>query len=190
MVRAVTPARIAAGALAGFAWAGAFRDWMVHLAGDASVTTWQTPVFVLAPGAAIGGLLGYASGLRRAGRPVPRALVAAPLIFGVALFYPPNLLRVFRTGEGTGALGIALVAMAGAYALAGRGRPAARVATGVLAVAGVVGTAFTPAGVNPDLGLGSPEGLWVALQGSALVALFAIAATAPYGRRTASGAQL
>lgn len=170
----------AASALAGLAWAGALRDWMVHLAGEASVTTWQTPAFVLAPGAAIGGVLGHAAARRAEGQPVPRTVIAAPLIFGVALLYPPNMVRVVKTGEGTGALGVALIAMAGGHAIGGRGHPAARVVNGVLASASIGAVALVPSRINPALGSGSRR---VALQGAALVATFAIAATASYGER-------
>ena len=70
--------RTAAGAVAGLAWAGALRGWMMLLVGDESAVTWRTPVYVLAPGALVGALLGRASDLRAPGRRPPRALAYAP----------------------------------------------------------------------------------------------------------------
>ncbi|GLZ47905.1 hypothetical protein Acsp06_40900 [Actinomycetospora sp. NBRC 106375] len=104
------PQRVAAGVVGGIAWGAALRGFMAALAGPASVVTWLgTFGFLLLPSAVVGGLLGYAEHRRRRGRP-GRRLTLVPLIFALD---PSALLLV-------------LPAMAGGWALAGRGTPTRR----------------------------------------------------------------
>ena len=120
------PWPVAVGVLGGIAWGTALRGFMATVAGPESEVTWiGTFGFLLRPSAVVGGLLGYAEHRRRLGRPRPR-LRFVPLIFAVD---PSALLLV-------------LPAMAGGWALAGRGTPRrrrwARAATAVPVVAFLV----------------------------------------------------
>jgi hypothetical protein len=101
---------VVAGVVCGIAWAAALRGFMAAVAGQDSVVSWLgTFGFLLLPSAVVGGLLGYAEHRRRLGRP-RRRLTLVPLIFAVD---PSALLLV-------------LPAMAGGWALAGRGTRARR----------------------------------------------------------------
>lgn len=92
---------VAIGATCGLAWACGLRAFMVAVAGDGSTFTWVgTFVWILLPGALVGGLLGWAEHLRRSGSP-RRGLVAAPLLFAGVLL--PGLLQpsaLFDAGIG------------------------------------------------------------------------------------------
>ncbi|MEJ2860771.1 hypothetical protein [Actinomycetospora flava] len=127
---------VAVGVVAGIAWGAALRGFMAGVAGPASVVSWLgTFGFILLTSAVVGGLLGYAEHRRRAGRP-GRRLRYVPLIFALD---PSALLLV-------------LPAMAGGWALAGRGTPRGRrwawAATAVPVVAFVVIVALLDAGRN------------------------------------------
>ena len=128
------PQLVVAGVVAGIAWGAALRGFMATVAGPESAVSWLgTFGFILLTGAAVGGLLGYAEHRRRTGRPGGR-LRLVPLIFAVD---PSALLLV-------------LPAMAGGWALAGRGSPRgrrwARAATAVPVVAFLVIVALLDAG--------------------------------------------
>ncbi|MEJ2885674.1 hypothetical protein [Actinomycetospora aeridis] len=130
------PALVAAGVVGGIAWGAALRGFMATVAGSASEVTWLgTFGFILLTSAVVGGLLGYAEHRRRRGRP-GRRLTLVPLIFAVD---PTALLLV-------------LPAMAGGWALAGRGTPRGRrlawAATAVPVAAFVVIVALLDAGGN------------------------------------------
>jgi hypothetical protein len=104
------PRLVVAGVVCGIAWGAALRGFMATVAGPESEVTWLgTFGFILLTSAVVGGLLGYAEHRRRLGRP-RRRLTLVPLIFAVD---PSALLLV-------------LPAMAGGWALAGRGTPARR----------------------------------------------------------------
>ncbi|MDD7940399.1 hypothetical protein PHK61_18395 [Actinomycetospora lutea] len=101
------PQLVAAGVVCGIAWGAALRGFMAAVAGPESVVSWLgTFGFILLTSAVVGGLLGYAEHRRRLGRP-GRRLTLVPLIFALD---PSALLLV-------------LPAMAGGWALAGRGTP-------------------------------------------------------------------
>jgi hypothetical protein len=96
---------VVAGAVCGIAWGAALRAFMAMVAGPDSVVSWLgTFGFLLLPTGVVGGLLGYAEHRRRLDLP-PRRLTLAPLVLAVD---PSALLLV-------------LPAMAGGWALAGRG---------------------------------------------------------------------
>ncbi|QZY28187.1 hypothetical protein [Nocardioides coralli] len=164
------------GSAAGLAWAGALRGWMVLLVGDDSEMTWRTPAYVLAPGAVVGGLLGWASDLRAAGRQPPRALQLAPAVFAVALVDPEIRRSLVTDGQGSGALIVVATAVAGGHALSGRAWSRERIASAVLAGAGVVTMTGMGAMAAP---LTTPRGLATGLLGGSLMAaLCAATATA------------
>jgi len=96
---------VVAGVVCGIAWGAAMRAFMAVVAGPGSTVSWLgTFGFILFTSALVGGLLGYAEHRRRLGRP-RRRLTLVPLIFAAD---PSALLLV-------------LPAMAGGWALAGRG---------------------------------------------------------------------
>ena len=82
------------GAVCGLAWAAGLRSYMTEVAGLESTVTWVgTMAAILAPGVAVGGLLGSAEHLRRSGGPrgwrwlalSPLLLASAPLAMPVSL---------------------------------------------------------------------------------------------------------
>ena len=94
-------------------WPGRGRcgaGWCSSSDADASAVSWRTPVLVLLPGAAVGGLLGWAAGLRAAGRRPPRVLVLAPGLFAVALLDPEIARSLVTDGQGSGALIVVVTA--------------------------------------------------------------------------------
>lgn len=171
---------VAIGATCGLAWACGLRAFMVAVAGDGSTFTWVgTFVWILLPGALVGGLLGWAEHLRRSGRP-RRGLVAAPLLFAGVLL--PGLLQpstMFEGGIGGGAIGLPIIGMLGAYALAGRWIPA-RVLGGSLAVAGLAVWALTATEVGgPAFALDTAHGIWATTLLYGLLVLLAVATSIP-----------
>jgi hypothetical protein len=98
---------VLAGVVCGLAWAAGMRGFMAQAAGPESVFSWFGTFGILLPaGALVGGLFGRAEHLRRTvAFPRGRRLTLAPLVFAADPF----------------ALILVLPAMAGGYALAGRG---------------------------------------------------------------------
>lgn len=84
-----------------------------------------------------------------------------------------------------------LYAMAGGYAMSGRGPLWGRIACAVVALTVVPIWTLTVTGfVGPDFAVTTARGAWVALYYFALVALFMIAAAVPHRPvRTADGVQ-
>ena len=111
------------GAGCGLAWSCALRGWMMVIAGPESTVTWAgTFGGVLAPAAVVGGLVGWAEARRRAGKPPSRWLVASPLLLGLAPLAVPGVLNsLMTTGQGSGALGMVMLAMLAGSSTAGRG---------------------------------------------------------------------
>jgi hypothetical protein len=124
------------GGFAGLAWAAGLRGFMAQVTPESSVHWAGTFGYILAPGLAIGGLLGWAEHLRRTGgRRGWCWLALAPLLFtAVLLSRPLDILSVFADGIGGGALGIPLLALAGGYAMSGRGPVIARLICGIVAL--------------------------------------------------------
>jgi hypothetical protein len=121
---------LAAGGVCGLAWAAGLRGAMAQLAGIESTVSWSgTFGWILAPGVAVGLLLGWAEHLRRTGgRPGWRWLALSPLMFAAVLFSNPAGLSDFlEDGIGGGALFVPLFGMLGGYALSTRGPLWARI---------------------------------------------------------------
>ena len=123
------------GAVCGLAWAASLRGFMAQVAGAESGVSWSgTFGWILAPGVATGVLLAWAEYIRRTGgRRGWRWLALAPLTFAGVLL--PGLLdpaTMFEGGIGGGAIGVPLYAMAGGYAVSGRGPVVARIGCGAL----------------------------------------------------------
>lgn len=175
------------GALLGFTWAAGLRGFMTQVAiRDGSTVTWSgTFVGVLAPGLVAGGLLGWAAFLsRHGGRPRARWLALSPFLFA-AVLVPPLVARdldgFLAGGVGGGTIGVPALALAGAYAMAGR-RPWLRVVTGLVALSAVPVWAAAAGSIGgSQLGLDTTRGVWVALYYWSLLAVLALASAIPLG---------
>jgi hypothetical protein len=181
-------AAVAVGGLLGVTWAAGFRGYMAALAGPKSEVTWYgTFVGVLLPAAAVGGLYGWAEHRRRSGEELPfrRAIAAAPIAVGVVPLTTPGVISTLvKTGEGSGAGGVALGALAGGYAIAGRGPMWSRIAAGVASGAVAAGVGATgPSVGGRRLSLTKPAGALTALLGVCSVLTFALAASTPFRAR-------
>jgi hypothetical protein len=174
---------IAAGAVAGIAWAAGLRAYMAELAGSASVVTW-TGTFgaVLLPGAVTGAAFAWAEFLRRTGNHRHRPwLATAPVLFAVApLLLPHAAATLVSTGEGSGAMAVPIVAITGGYALSGRGRLRIRLLSGVISGSLVTAVALaTPVFAQNRLTLTEPRGAWIAIFVATLLAVVATACAIP-----------
>lgn len=172
-------AAIATGAVCGTAWAAAFRAYMVELAGVASRVDWVgTFVGVLLPGAVAGVLIGWAAVRNDRRR---RWLGLAPLAFAVApLALPGALVDLFTQGLGGGAIAVALLAVAGGYAVSGAGPRWARVLCGVPAGILLVGTVWATPLIAPRLAHDAARGAWVAVLAGSLLLVLVAAASIPF----------
>jgi hypothetical protein len=173
------------GGLCGLAWAAGLRGFMAQIVHDESNVSWSgTFVFILLPGLLIGLLLGWAEHLRRTGgRPGWRWLALSPLLFAAILFSagPVGVLGIFEDGVGGGAIGVPLYAMAGGYAISGRGPRWGRIACGALAVTTIPIWALTVESFGgADLAVTTARGLWVALYYYSFLALLMVAAAIPH----------
>ena len=185
---------IALGALAGFAWAAGLRGFMAQvMVRDGSTTTWSgTFLWVLAPGMVMGCLLGWSAYHWWHGGPDRmRWLVLSPFLFAAVLVPPLLTLDVggmFEGGIGGGTIGVPAVALAGAYAVAGR-RRSWRATAGALFLSAVPIWVATSDDIGgPELAVGTPRGLWVALHYWSLLAVLSLASAAAL-RITARGAR-
>ncbi|GAB3933854.1 hypothetical protein GCM10029976_041980 [Kribbella albertanoniae] len=166
---------VALGALLGLTWAAGLRGWMTHVAGDESRYTWiGTFVCLLLPGLLTGGLLGLAQHLRQSEQRPPwaRWLICSPLLFPVGVLAIPGAIpHLLRTGEGSSSIAVVLLAMLGAYALAGRGPKWWRI------VCGVIGFALVPAMLAGTLS--TPKNAWGGILFACMYVLLALACTIP-----------
>lgn len=171
---------IVVGGVCGLAWACGLRGFMAQVAGSESEVTWSgTFAWILAPGLAVGLMLGWAEHLRRSGgRRGWRWLALAPLVLASVLLPgltdPANFLA---EGIGGGALAVPLFGMAGGYAMSRRGRVAVRAACGLLALVPI------PVWVVVTLAQGSAisaETTWVAFYFWSLLATLALASSIPH----------
>ena len=158
---------------------------MAQIVHDDSSVSWSgTFGYILLPGLVIGLLLGWAEHLRRTGgRRHWRWLALTPLLFSSIVFSegPLGVLGIFEDGLGGGAIGVPLYAMAGGYAISGRGPRGARLACGALAVTAIPIWALTVESfAGADLGVTTPRGLWVAVYYYSFLAVFMIAAAIPH----------
>ncbi|MDQ2662077.1 MAG: hypothetical protein M3Y52_09420 [Actinomycetota bacterium] len=183
----------ALGGVVGLTWAAGFREYMSAISGKESEVTWYgTFAGVLAPAAAVGALFGWAEHRRHTGRDLPhrRAVAAAPVIMGIVPLTKPGAIKTLVTnGQGSGAGAIAGAAIAGGYALAGRGPAWTRILTGVLAVAVAAGVAASvPSIGGARLSLTKPRGALTAVLGAGSVITLALAASVPFRGRDARDA--
>jgi len=174
----------AIGGLAGLAWGAGFRSYMWQISGTPHVNWAGTFLGILLPGAVTGALLGIAEARRRAGR--KRGLkwfALAPLAFAVApLLFPGAVWTLLTTGLGGGAIGVAVLAIAGGFAL-GAGPLWARILTGILALALLLGVTLTvPFIGGPPLALTTARGAWIAVLVASFLTIFALAAAIPFRR--------
>lgn len=165
---------IMAGGVIGVAWAASLRGFMAQLAGPASTFTMAGTFGVILPtGAVVGALLGWAEYQRRMGYEY-RPLVLAPLLIGIV----PSLATA---GLDPSPIGLALLAMAGGYALCGRGPLWTRALAGTVNLAGVVVTFLAPK-PSPELSYTTPQGLWFDTLGASLGMVLALACAIPMRR--------
>jgi hypothetical protein len=166
------------GGVCGLTWAAALRGWMVQLVGaEQSTVTWLTVVLVLLPGLLTGVLLGCAAFLRSTGTPASRWLIFSPVVFASALLDPAILAALFRNGEGSGSLMVVATALAAGFALSRRRWSVAGVASGVVALLGLLMLGAIGSMTAP---MDSPRGAWASLLGLSLVLLLCLAAVLPY----------
>jgi hypothetical protein len=172
------------GGLCGLAWASGLRGFMAQITDESSVSWSGTFGYVLLPGLAIGMTLGWAEHVRRTGgRRGWRWLALSPLLFAAVLFSegPLGVLGIFEDGIGGGALGVPLYAMAGGFALSGRGPRWARASCGGLALTAIPIWALTVESFGgPDLAVTTARGLWVAIYYYSFLAVFSLGAAIPH----------
>ncbi len=173
------------GGLCGLAWAAGLRGFMAQIVQEDSSVSWSgTFGYILLPGLLTGLLLGWAEHLRRTGgRRGWRWLALSPLLFAAILFSegPLGVLGIFQDGLGGGAIGVPLYAMAGGYAISGRGPRWGRLAGGLLALTAVPIWALTVESfAGADLAVTTPRGLWVAVYYYSFLALLMVAAAIPH----------
>lgn len=179
---------VVVGAICGLAWAAGFRAYMMEIAGSASRFDWfGTFGTILAPGMIVGGTLGLAAAMRAAGRQRGiRWLALSPLLFAIAPMVRPGALVTFLTqGLGGGAVGIALIAIAGGFSLGQIGPVWARVVCGVVGWAGAIAVAATvPLIGGARVALSQPRGGWAIVLAFSFVAVLMIASSIPFRRAT------
>ena len=173
------------GGLCGLAWAAGLRGFMAQIVHEGSSVSWSgTFGYILLPGLLIGLLLGWAEHLRSTGgRRRWRWLALSPLLFAAILLSegPLGVLGIFEDGLGGGAIGVPLYAMAGGYAISGRGPRWGRLACGLLALTAIPIWALTVESLaGADLAITTPHGLWVAFYYYSFLALFMVAAAIPH----------
>jgi hypothetical protein len=148
---------VSVGLVLGLAWGAALRAWMAVLAmqfGETPEFSWRGAFgAVLAPAALVGAILGAASyfaEMRNAS--AWRWAILSPLLFVVfsVMFVENFIPNLFKTGLGSGALGVALIGILGGYAVSGFGpgwahwAAVALTALGLLASAGFAFAAGIP----------------------------------------------
>lgn len=190
-VRHSATASVLVGAVCGIAWGAAFRAYMSEIAGGASRVEWYgTFVAIIGAGAITGALLGLAEYFRRTGgRRHWRWLAVAPLTFAILpLTMPDAILALVTQGLGGGAVAISLIAIAGGFAVSGRGALWARIICGVLTLAIIASLILTvPAVGGIRLALDQPRGVWVATLAVACVVVLCLASSIPFRRVVPAG---
>ncbi|HZW41088.1 MAG TPA: hypothetical protein VFE99_02210, partial [Agromyces sp.] len=179
-------ATVLVGAVSGLAWAAAFRAYMAEIAGGASRFDWYgTFVGILAAGLITGALLGLAEYFRRTGgRPHWRWLALAPLSFAILPLTMEGALEGLITqGLGGGAVAVSLTAIAGGFAVSGRGALWARIVCGVLTIALIAGLILSVPSIGGiRLSLDQPRGAWVATLAASCVIVLCLASSIPFRR--------
>jgi hypothetical protein len=179
----------ALGALVGLAWACALREFMAEVAGAESGVDWGlTFGYILLPGTAIGGLIGWAEARRRRGERPRWPLICAPLLFAAVLV--PGLFdldSLFEDGIGGGAIGVPLIAMMGGFAISTGRALWARVLTGLGFMAGFVTWLVTAEDVGgPGFALSTAHGIWVTTLYESLLVVLVLGAAVTHARPVAS----
>jgi len=173
------------GGIAGLAWGAGFRSFMWQISPTPHVNWAGTFLGILLPGAVTGTLLGIAEARRRANRLRGlRWFALAPAAFAIApMLSSPNFFVILvTTGLGGGAIGVAVLAVAGGFSL-GTGPLWARIVTGILAIALLVGVTLTvPSIGGPSLALTTARGAWVAVLVASFLAILAVASAIPFRR--------
>jgi hypothetical protein len=165
---------IVIGAVVGVAWAASLRGFMAQLAGPESTFTMAGTFGTILPtGMVVGALLGWAEYQHRIGRR-HRSLILVPLLIGII----PSLATATLD---PGPIGLALLAMAGGYAISGRGPLWTRALAGIVNLAGVVVTFLAPKPF-PELSYTTPHGLWFDTLGASLGMVLALACAIPMRR--------
>jgi hypothetical protein len=165
---------IAIGAVVGIAWAASLRGFMQQLAGPDSAFTFTGTFGIIMPtGTIVGALLGWAEYQHRSGHQ-HRLLILAPLLIGVI----PDLATATPD---PGPIGLALFAMAGGYAVSGRGPLWTRIVAGIINLAGVAVTFVAPK-PSPELSAATPHGLWFDTLAASLGTVLALACSIPMRR--------
>ena len=173
---------VAVGALCGLAWACGLRGFMTQVTTGPSAVTWTgTFVLILLPGLVVGLLLGLAEHLRRTtANPRGRLLVWSPFAFVAVLVV--GLVQhgtILQGGIGGGALALPAFGVAGAYALAGRGRWA-RLGCALLALVPVPAWILaTSSFAGSSLSITHPKGAWVAVYFWSFLAVLMVATSVP-----------
>ena len=179
-------ATVLVGAVSGVAWAAALRAYMAEIAGGASRLDWYgTFVGILAAGLITGALLGLAEYFRRTGgRRHWRWLALAPLTFAVLPLTMEGALEGLVTqGLGGGAVAVSLIAIAGGFAVSGRGALWARIACGVLTLALIAALILSVPSIGGiRLSLDQPRGAWVATLAASCVIVLCLASSIPFRR--------
>jgi hypothetical protein len=155
---------VVVGAVCGLAWAAGMRGFMAGAADPPSQVSWLGTFAIILPlGAAVGGVLGWAEHLRCTGHPQRRLTRFAPLLFSVD---PASLM-------------VTLPALAGGYALAGRGSRRKRWILGGCALLPVPAffTAVALLGGLDDFT--DPRTVWVTVQLFSLLAVLTVACAIP-----------
>lgn len=155
------------GVVGGLAWGAGMRAFMAAVAEPVSEVSWLGTFGIILPaGAVVGGLLGWADHLRRTGglHGRRRRLTLAPLAFTVD---PASLV-------------VTLPAMAGGYALAGRGSRRARWATGVSAFLPVPLFLLAVTFLDDIRELATPRGAWTVVLLFSHLAVLTLACAVPH----------
>lgn len=168
------------GVVGGLAWGAGLRGFMAAVAGPDSTVGWLGTFGIILPlSAVVGGLLGWAEYLRRTGglHGRRRRLTLAPLAFTVD---PSSLV-------------VTLPAMAGGYALSGRGSRRARWAAGACAFLPVPLFLLAMTILDDIRELATPRGTWTVVLLFSHLAVLTLACAVPHralangGPRVASG---
>lgn len=174
---------VAIGAVSGLAWAAGFRAYMMEIAGPASRFEWFGTVgAILVPGLFVGALFGYAAAMSAAGRRTQIWWIAfGPMLFAIAPMLRPGALTEFlTTGLGGGAVGVALIAIAGGYSLGQVGPIWSRITSGLIAWAGAIAVAATaPLLGTTHLAVSQPRGVWAIILAFSFMAVLMIATSIP-----------
>ena len=167
------------GGVCGLAWASGLRGFMAQVAGPDSSVSWPgTFGWILLPGVLVGVLLGWSEYQRRTGGERRRWLALSPLLFASVLL--PGLAdpaSFLADGIGGGALALPLFAIAGGYALAGRGRRPLRIAAGVFALGPIPGWLVATLTQSSTIG---PREVWIAVYFWSFQAVLTLATSIPF----------